>query len=211
MLDVGAGGGTISQWFSRHVAPSRSVLAVDLNPRFIMALDEPTSKRGGRICSPKSSRVIRSTSSTHGTSLSICPGEFVGLERLIGAAGPACWWPSAISAACSAAQFTRRTTTCSSKSVLAVVNEARWDQTWAPTIAEHMRQFGLEDVDAESFRRYVVGGDAGSVRINQSVSVCCATECGDWQGDSRSDRRVSSTLARPHGGAPQLRDMVCVG
>ena len=41
------------------------------------------------------------------------------------------------------------------------------DHTWAPTIAEHMRQFGLEEVDAESFRRYMVGGDIGSVRINQ--------------------------------------------
>jgi hypothetical protein len=41
------------------------------------------------------------------------------------------------------------------------------DHTWAPTIAEHMRQFGLEEVDAESFCRYMVGGDIGSVRINQ--------------------------------------------
>jgi hypothetical protein len=30
-----------------------------------------------------------------------------------------------------------------------------------------MRQFGVEEVDAESFRRYMVGGEVGSVRINQ--------------------------------------------
>src|SRR5260370_41792086 len=41
VLDVGAGGGTMAQWFARHVAPSGSVLAIDLDPRFIMALDEP--------------------------------------------------------------------------------------------------------------------------------------------------------------------------
>ena len=55
---------------------------------------------------------------------------------------------------------------------LAVVNEAGWDHTWAPAIGERMRQFGLEEVDAESFRRYMVGGDIGSVRINHfSLSV----------------------------------------
>ena len=37
-----------------------------------------------------------------------------------------------------------------------------------------MRQFGLEEVDAESFRRYMVGGDIGSVRMNQfTSSVLC--------------------------------------
>ena len=41
VLDVGAGGGTMAQWFARRVAPNGSVLAVDLDPRFVMALDEP--------------------------------------------------------------------------------------------------------------------------------------------------------------------------
>ena len=51
---------------------------------------------------------------------------------------------------------------------------AGWDHTWAPTIGEHMGQFGLEEVDAESFRRYMVGGDIGSVRINEfSLGVLC--------------------------------------
>ena len=68
VLDVGAGGGTISQWFARHVAPSGSVLAVDLDPRFIMALDEPNLEARRMDLFAKSSRVIRSTSFTHGAS-----------------------------------------------------------------------------------------------------------------------------------------------
>lgn len=48
-----------------------------------------------------------------------------------------------------------------------VVNQAGWDHTWAATIAEHMREFGLNDVDAESFRSCTVGGERGSVRIKR--------------------------------------------
>jgi hypothetical protein len=55
---------------------------------------------------------------------------------------------------------------------ISVVNEAGWDHAWAPVIAESMRQLGLREVDAESIRRYTVGGDVGSVRINHfSTSV----------------------------------------
>jgi hypothetical protein len=53
------------------------------------------------------------------------------------------------------------------KTFFEVVNPAGWDHAWAPMIAEHMRRLGLQDVDAESFRRYEVGGDVGGVRIIQ--------------------------------------------
>ena len=39
--DVGAGGGTVAVWLCERVAPSGSVLATDLDPRFVQALDYP--------------------------------------------------------------------------------------------------------------------------------------------------------------------------
>ena len=41
-LEVGAGGGSIAAWLCRQVAPDGSVLATDLDTRFLDALDEPT-------------------------------------------------------------------------------------------------------------------------------------------------------------------------
>src|SRR5260370_16317351 len=101
------------------------------------------------------------------------PDRVRGLEHLIGAARP-----GGLVAICDfggelgSPVYPTPDDLLAQEVFFAVVNEAGWDHTWAPTIAEHMRQFGLEEVDAESFRRYMVGGDIGSVRINQfSFSV----------------------------------------
>ena len=192
MLDVGAGGGTIAQWFARRVAPSGSVLAVDLDPRFIMALDEPNleARQMDLFADdfPQDSFDV-----VHARCLlEHLPERVRGLERLIGAARP-----GGLVAVCDfggelgGPVYPTPDDLLAQEVFFAVVNEAGWDHTWAPTIAEHMRQFGLEDVDAESFRRYSVGGDIGSVRINQfSIKRVARPNGGDRQGHSRSDRCV---------------------
>jgi len=40
-LEVGGGGGSITSWLCRHVLPSGSVVATDLDPRFLEQLDHP--------------------------------------------------------------------------------------------------------------------------------------------------------------------------
>ena len=88
VLDVGAGGGTIAQWFARHVAPSGSVLAIDLDPRFIMALDEPNLEaRQMDLFADEFPR--DSFDVVHARCLlEHLPERVRGLERLIGAARP---------------------------------------------------------------------------------------------------------------------------
>jgi SAM-dependent methyltransferase len=173
VLDVGAGGGTMSQWFARRVAPSGSVLAVDLDPRFIMALDEPNLEAQQMDLFadefPRDSFDV-----VHARCLlEHLPERLRGLERLIGAARP-----GGLVAVCDfggdlgGPVYPTPDDLRVQKVFFAVVNEAGWNHNWAPMIAEHMRQLELEQVDAESLRRYTVGGETGSVRINQfSVGV----------------------------------------
>jgi 2-polyprenyl-3-methyl-5-hydroxy-6-metoxy-1,4-benzoquinol methylase len=88
VLDVGAGGGTIAQWFAQHVSPSGSVLAVDLDPRFIMALDEPNLEaRQMDLFADEFPR--ESFDVVHARCLlEHLPQRASGLERLIAAARP---------------------------------------------------------------------------------------------------------------------------
>lgn len=168
VLDVGAGGGTIARWFARRVGSTGSVLAVDLDPRFIMTLEEPNlvARRLDLFADefPQDSFDV-----VHARCLlEHLPERVRGLERLIDAARP-----GGLVAICDFGGDLGGPITPEPDDLLvqqvffAVVNEAGWDHTWAPMIAEHMRQLGLENVDAESFRKYTVGGDTGSVRINQ--------------------------------------------
>lgn len=168
VLDVGAGGGTIARWFARRVGPSGLVLAVDLDPRFIMALDEPNLEaRQMDLFSDELPR--ESFDVVHARCvLEHLPGRVNALERLIGATRP-----GGLVAICDFGGELGGPVYPTPDDLLAqqvffeVVNAAGWDHTWAPMIAEHMGQLGLKDVNAESFRSYTVGGDSGSVRINQ--------------------------------------------
>jgi SAM-dependent methyltransferase len=40
-LEIGAGGGSIAEWLCRQVGPTGRVVATDINPRFLEALDYP--------------------------------------------------------------------------------------------------------------------------------------------------------------------------
>ena len=173
VLDVGAGGGTMSTWFARRVAPSGSVLAVDLDPRFVMALEEPNLE-ARRLDLFAEEFPSDSFDIVHARCLlEHLPERVRGLERLIGATRP-----GGLVAVCDfGGEFggpidpLPEDLLCQEVS-LEVVNQAGWDDTWAPTMADHMRRLGLQDIGAESFRRYEVGGRAGAVRIRQfSVGV----------------------------------------
>jgi SAM-dependent methyltransferase len=150
------------------VAPSGSVLAVDLDPRFIMALQEPNLEaRRMDLFAEEFPREAFDV--VHARCLlEHLPDRVLGLERVIAAGRPGglvivCDFGGTLGGPV-------HPTPCDTlvqQVFFEVVNQAGWDHTWAPMIAEHMRQLGLQDVDAESFRRYVVGGANGSVRITQ--------------------------------------------
>lgn len=168
VLDVGAGGGTIAQWFARRVGPSGSVLAVDLDPRFIATLDEPNLE--ARQLDLFAADFPRdSFDVVHARCLlEHLPNRVDGLQRLIGAASPGglvavCDFGGELGGPIAPTPEDRLVR----EVFLEVVNAAGWDHTWAPTIAAHMNRLGLRGVDAESFRRYEVGGDVGSVRISE--------------------------------------------
>lgn len=168
VLDVGAGGGTIARWFARCVGLSGSVLAVDLDPRFIMELDEPNLEaRQMDLFADDFPR--DSFDVVHARCLlEHLPGRIDGLQRLIGAARPGGLVVIGdFGGALGGPAYPATADLLAQQTFLEVVNEAGWDHTWAPMIAEHMRRLGLQDVDAESFRRYEVGGDLGGVRIIQ--------------------------------------------
>ena len=87
VLDVGAGGGTMAQWFARRVAPNGSVLAVDLDPRFVMALDEPNLE-ARQLDLFSEEFPCDSFDVVHARCLlEHLPDRIRGLKRLIGAAG----------------------------------------------------------------------------------------------------------------------------
>jgi SAM-dependent methyltransferase len=173
VLDVGAGGGTMAQWFARRVAPGGSVLAVDLDPRFVRALAEPNLE--ARRLDLFSEEFPRdSFDVVHARCLlEHLPDRVRGLQQLVGAARPGglvavCDFGGELGGSVEPTPEEQ----LSLEIFLEVANEAGWDHTWAPTMAEHMRRLGLKDVDAESFRRYEIGGDSGSVRIRQfSIGV----------------------------------------
>lgn len=53
-LEVGAGGGSVAAWLCDRVGPAGRVLATDLDPRFLAALDQPNLeiRRHDIVCDP---------------------------------------------------------------------------------------------------------------------------------------------------------------
>ena len=168
VLDVGAGGGSMARWFARRVAPTGSVLAVDLDDRFIAQVDELNLEaRAMDLFADEFPRDAFDL--VHARCLlEHLPERLLGLERLIAAVRPGGWvvvcdFGGAVGGPLDPTEADIRVRDARSE----VFGEAGWDVTWAPTIAEHMRRRGLCDVAAESFRRYETGGEVGSVRIVQ--------------------------------------------
>ena len=165
-LDVGAGGGSLSRWMCKRVGREGSVLAVDLDPRFLEQIEEPNLEvrrldlltdelpRDGfdlvhARCVlehvPERETVLRQLVRA------LRPGEFV----VVTDAGGAPPRPVAPSEAFDRvlAAFT------------AVVGARGWSFDWAPTAAERLRELGLEDVGGESFRRYETDPREGVRRL----------------------------------------------
>lgn len=165
-LDVGAGGGSLTRWLCRRVAPSGRVVAVDLDTRFLEQLDEPNLEV--RVLDVFSDAFPRDAFDlVHSRYvLEHLAERETALRQLVRAARPGGW---VVVTDCGGAP--PRTTQPSELfdrvglAFLETVAKAGWDFGWAPRMAEAMRTLGLEDVGAEAVRHFETGTDEGVTGI----------------------------------------------
>ena len=68
VLEIGAGGGSIARWLAERVGPTGSVLATDIDPRFIPPRSWGISRWPVTTSAPMRSRWLATISSTPGWS-----------------------------------------------------------------------------------------------------------------------------------------------
>jgi SAM-dependent methyltransferase len=171
-LEVGAGGGSLARWMCRRVGREGSVLAIDLDPRFLDQVEEPNLD----VCRldvvrdelPRDAfdlvhaRYVLEHVRERETALrqlvrAVRPGGFVVVTDA-GGLPPQTARPSEV--------FDR---VVSAFGEAAAAND--WSFDWAPSLGERLRELGLADVCAESFRRYETDPSQGVTRIMSETLV----------------------------------------
>ena len=161
-LDVGAGGGSLTQWLCDRVAPRGSVVAVDADTRFVEKLGaanlevwrtdivhEPLPEREFDLVHtrfllqhlPERERVLEELARA------LKPG---GLLIVFDAGGAP---PAAFQ---DRERFDRF-----ALAFLTSAAQAGWDLTWAPCLPRRLGELGLVDVRATAFREYATGSRDG--------------------------------------------------
>jgi SAM-dependent methyltransferase len=165
-LDVGAGGGSLSRWLCRRVGPSGSVLAVDLDTRFLERLDEPNLEvRRLDVFADDFPRDAFDL--VHARYLlEHLPERETALRQLVRAARPG---GLVVVTDCGGA-MPQATEPCDlfervGTAMWEMATARGWDLGWAPRIAEELRALGLEDVGAEAMRSFEAGGGGGFTRL----------------------------------------------
>ncbi len=161
-LDVGAGGGSLTQWLCDRVGPRGSVVAVDADTRFVEKLGAPNLE-------------VRRTDVVHEP---LPEGEFDlvhtrfllqhlpererVLEKLARALKPGGLLIVFDSGGAPPMAFRDRERF--DRFVLAFLGSAAqvgWDLTWAPCLPQRLAELGLVDVRARAFREYATGSRDG--------------------------------------------------
>lgn len=161
-LDVGAGGGSISQWLCNRVGPAGSVVAVDADTRFLEKLgaanlevvradveQEDLPEAAFDLVHtrfllqhlPERDRVLEKLARA------LKPG---GLLLVLDSGGAP---PQAMQ---QVERFNRF-----GLAFLEAASKTGWDLTWAPNLPQRLSGLGLEDVRARSFREFVRGSSRG--------------------------------------------------
>jgi SAM-dependent methyltransferase len=161
-LDVGAGGGSITQWLCDRVGPEGSVLAVDADTRFLEKLGAPNLELMRADVEqeelPEAAFDLVHTRFL----LQHLPGRDRVLEKLARALKPGGLLlvldsggtpPQAMQ---QVERFQRF-----ALAMLEAASKAGWDLTWAPSLPQRLTTLGLEDVQARSFREFVRGSPRG--------------------------------------------------
>lgn len=165
-LDVGAGGGSLTRWLCRRVRPGGSVLAVDLDTRFLDRLDEPNLEvRRQDVFAEDFPRAAFDL--VHARYLlEHLPEREAALRQLVRAAKPGglvvvtdCG--GATPESCEPCELFER----AQETLRELAATRGWDLGWAPAMAETLRALGLEGAGGEAMRSFETGGGGGFTRI----------------------------------------------
>jgi len=166
-LDVGAGGGSMTQWLCDRVGPRGSVLAVDADTRFL-------DKLGARNLEVRRADVVHEPLPESEFDLvhtrfllQHLPERERVLEKLARALKPG--GRLIVFESGGAPPTGPPTMTAEERNLfdrfglafLVAASQGGWDLTWAPSIPFRLAALGLADVRAHAFREYVAGSDSG--------------------------------------------------
>jgi SAM-dependent methyltransferase len=161
-LDVGAGGGSVTQWLCDRVGPAGSVVAVDADTRFLEKLGaanlEVVRADVEHEALPRAAFDLVHTRFL----LQHLPARDRVLEKLAQAVRPGGWLlvfdsggtpPVSLQQPEPFARF--------GGAIFQAASKSGWDLAWAPSLPQRLLALGLEDVRARSFREFVRGGPRG--------------------------------------------------
>jgi len=166
-LEAGAGGGSITRWLADRVAPEGSVVAVDINTRFVEDLDEPNVEvRQHDIIAddlPAEAFDLVHTRAVIGH----LPERERALENLVSALAPdgvllaeEMDFVSAVAVpGVDSGQAELFSTFVEAHNR---VFEGRFDVFYGRRVASDLERFGLEDVQCEGRTRILRGGSLGA-------------------------------------------------
>jgi SAM-dependent methyltransferase len=161
-LDVGAGGGSVTQWLCERVGPRGSVVALDADTRFL-------DKLGAANLEVRRADVVHEDlpegefDLVHTRFLlEHLPERERVLEKLARAVRPGGLLVVFTSGGAPPIAFDDRDRF--DRFAMAFLSAAAgngWDATWAPCLPQRLALLGLADVRAHAFREYVTGSDRG--------------------------------------------------
>ena len=161
-LDVGAGGGSLTQWLCDRVGPRGSVLAVDADTRFVEKLGAANLevRRADVVHEPLPEGEFDLVHTRF--LLQHLPERERVLEKLARAVKPGGRLiVFDAGGAPPVALQDRERFDRFGMAFLAAAAQNGWDLTWAPSLPQHLAQLGLADIRAHAFREYVTGSDDG--------------------------------------------------
>jgi 2-polyprenyl-3-methyl-5-hydroxy-6-metoxy-1,4-benzoquinol methylase len=174
-LEVGAGGGSIAEWLCRRVGPTGHVLATDLDPRFLEAIDAPnlTVLRHDIATDPLPEGEFHLVHAR--ALLEHVAARESALARMVASLKPGGWllvesgdyssWTPVTGDAEAAALFARASA--------AILRWMPMDEFYGRQLARELKAYGLEDVSAEG-RVSLVEGASPMTRIWRDICTALA-------------------------------------
>ena len=161
-LDVGAGGGSLTQWLCDRVGPRGSVLAVDADTRFVEKLGAANLevRRADVVHEPLPEGEFDLVHTRF--LLQHLPERERVLEKLARALKPGGLLVVFDSGGGPPVAFQdRERFDRFALAFLGCAAQSGWDLTWAPCLPQRLAELGLVDVRATAFREYTTGSDHG--------------------------------------------------